>query len=51
MKTQAELSIFKKTSIKALKTLYFLSKTYIVDSTIERLKSDCYEPHVTITTK
>jgi len=51
MKTQPELNIFKKTSIKALKRLYYLSKTYIMDSTIQRLKSDYYETHVTITNK
>jgi len=31
MKTQHELKIFKAQSIKALKTLYYKSKTYIVE--------------------
>jgi len=51
MKTKSELSIFKKTSIKALKALYLLSKTYLMESTIEKLNSGYYETHVTITNK
>jgi hypothetical protein len=51
MKTQPELNIFKKTSIKTLKALYLLNKTYIVDSTVDRFESSRYETQATMITK